>query len=137
MSRPLDLISPRVKAISAGMVSRDRKERASRLSEQSAAPIPAQPEVALTKMEMEGLQRVFASLTSSSSVPGKFGKSDLESRFDLLGYKPQKVTDFGLSECEVRGYGFSTLFCSEIHERCLQDMIWEVDDDCGQSSQVL
>jgi hypothetical protein len=101
MSRPLDLISPRVKAISAGMISRDRKERAARSSEPIAAPAPAQPEVALTKMEMEGLQRVFASLTSSSSVSGKFGKSDLESRFDMLGYKPQKVTDFGLSECEV------------------------------------
>jgi hypothetical protein len=110
MSRPLDLISPRVKAISAGMVSRDRKEKASRSSEQNAAPTPpAQPEVALTKMEMEGLQRVFASLTSSSSVAGKFGKSDLESRFDLLGYKPQKVTDFGLSECEVRGSGYSAV----------------------------
>jgi hypothetical protein len=104
MSRPLDLISPRVKAISAGMVSRDRKEKASRFSEQNAAPA-AQPEVALTKMEMEGLQRVFASLTSSSTVPGKFGKAELESRFELLGYNPQKVTDFGLSECEVRVFG--------------------------------
>jgi hypothetical protein len=101
MSRTLELISPRVKALSAGMISRDRKEKATHSSERHAAPAPSIPDQALSKMEMEGLQRVFASLTSTSKVPGKFGKDDLEACFVTLDYKPQKVTDFGLSECEV------------------------------------
>ena len=60
-------------------------------------------------MEMEGLQRVFKSLTGSENDPDadlqvrKFGKADLEACFKKLGYEPQKVTDFGLSECEASG----------------------------------
>ena len=100
-ARALDLISPRVKALSAGMISRDRKERAAQSLEQIAQPAPVQPDEALSKMEMDSLQRVFQTLISNSKVPGKFGKQELEERFEILEYKPQKVTDFGLSECEV------------------------------------
>ena len=111
MSRTLDLISPRVKALSAGMISRDRKEKASHSTERIVATPSVATDETLSKMEMEGLQRVFASLTSTSKVAGKFGKDDLEACFEILDYKPQKVTDFGLSECEVQILRLEPFLC--------------------------
>jgi len=41
---------------------------------------------------------------------GKIDKQEIAKQFEVLGYKPKKSTDYGTSEVE--------------------DMIWEVDDDC-------
>mmetsp|Transcript_42016 Transcript_42016/g.108150 ORF Transcript_42016/g.108150 Transcript_42016/m.108150 type:complete len:193 (-) Transcript_42016:303-881(-) len=60
------------------------------------------------KAEIERLRKVFDDLDTKKD--GKLDAEEIKQRLEDLGYKSQKVTDYGNSEAE--------------------DMIWEVDDDC-------
>jgi len=62
----------------------------------------------LNRTELESMKRVFERLDKKND--GKIDRDEIEQQLDLLGYKPKRKTDFGTSEVE--------------------DMIWEVDDDC-------
>ncbi|EKX43252.1 hypothetical protein GUITHDRAFT_153302 [Guillardia theta CCMP2712] len=62
----------------------------------------------LDRTELESIKRVFERLDRKND--GKIDKQEIAKQFEVLGYKPKKSTDYGTSEVE--------------------DMIWEVDDDC-------